>query len=153
MADTYRLHTDGGARGNPGPAGIGVVLCSPGGQVLEEIARGIGRATNNVAEYEALIVGLQTARVHGAADLEVFMDSRLVIEQMKGNYKVKSPGLKTLHERARSLAQEFKRVTFTAVARVENTHADRLSNLGMDRQAASGELLPPQPGSGRTGSL
>lgn len=153
MADTYRFHTDGGARGNPGPAGIGVVLESPEGRVLEEIARGIGWATNNVAEYEALIAGLQTARVHGAADLEVFMDSRLVIEQMKGNYKVKSPGLKTAHERARSLAREFDRITFTAVARAENARADRLSNLGMDRQAASGEPLLPESGPGRTGSL
>jgi ribonuclease HI len=146
MAGTFSLHTDGGARGNPGPAGIGVVLCSPGGRVLEEIGRGIGRATNNVAEYEALIVGLQAARVHGAADLEVYMDSRLVIEQMKGNFKVKAPGLKTLHERARGLAEEFDRITFTAVPRAENAAADRLSNLGMDEQAASGDPLPPQPG-------
>ncbi|MEX0790928.1 MAG: ribonuclease HI family protein [Actinomycetota bacterium] len=138
MADAYRLHTDGGARGNPGPAGIGVVLESPEGEILEQIGRGIGWATNNVAEYEALIVGLQTARVHGAADLEVFMDSRLVTEQMKGNYKVKSPGLKTLYERARSLAQQFDRITFNAVPRAQNSHADSLSNRGMDDQAASG---------------
>ncbi|CAN5868567.1 hypothetical protein BH23ACT12_BH23ACT12_03610 [soil metagenome] len=151
MGNTFRLFTDGGARGNPGPAGIGVVLESPDGEALEEIARGIGWATNNVAEYEALIIGLQAARVHAATDLEVFLDSTLVIEQMKGNYKVKSPRLKTLHDRARSLAQEFTRISFTSVPRAQNKHADRLSNLGMDQQAASGEPLPPQPGPNQTG--
>ena len=143
MLDAYKLHTDGGARGNPGPAGIGVVLESPDGELLEEIGRGIGWSTNNAAEYEGLIAGLQAARNHGAAALDVFMDSTLVIEQMKGNYKVKHPGLKPLHARARELAGGFEAITFTAVPRSENRQADRLSNRGMDDQAAAGDPPPP----------
>lgn len=140
MNKAYLLHTDGGARGNPGPAGIGVVLQAPNGDVIEEIGRGIGWATNNVAEYEGLIAGLQAAREHGASELEVFMDSTLVVEQMKGSYKVKNPGLRTLHGRARTLAQQFDKITFTAVPRAKNKEADRLSNRGMDEQEA---VAPP----------
>ena len=143
MPDAYKLHTDGGARGNPGPAGIGVVLESPEGEVLEAIGRGIGWSTNNAAEYEGLITGLQAARHHGAAALDVFMDSTLVIEQMKGNYKVKHPGLLPLHARARKLADEFDEITFTAVPRSKNQQADRLSNRGMDDQASAGEPSRP----------
>ena len=143
MPDAFKLHTDGGARGNPGPAGIGVVLESPEGEVLEEIGRGIGWSTNNAAEYQGLIEGLQAARNHGAAALDVFLDSTLVIEQMKGNYKVKHPALKPLHARARKLAEGFEAITFTAVPRSENQEADRLSNRGMDDQAAAGEPSPP----------
>lgn len=146
MTNTHQLHTDGGARGNPGPAGIGVVLTTPDGEVVEEIGRGIGWATNNVAEYEGLIEGLQAARRHGVSNLSVFMDSTLVIEQMKGNYKVKNRGLQPLHARARKLAREFDRITFQAVPRAQNTHADRLSNQGMDEQAALGDLEPPGSG-------
>jgi ribonuclease HI len=145
MSKTYTLHTDGGARGNPGPAGIGVVLQSPEGEILEQIGRGIGWTTNNVAEYEGLIAGLQAARQHGAAELEVYMDSTLVVEQMKGGYKVKSPGLRPLHARARKLAQQFDRITFQAVPRARNKEADRLSNKGMDEQAAAGDPAPPEP--------
>jgi ribonuclease HI len=146
MNKPYLLHTDGGARGNPGPAGIGVVLQAPNGDVLEEIGRGIGWATNNVAEYEGLIAGLEAARKHGAAELEVFMDSTLVVEQMKGSYRVKNPGLRSLHAKARSLARQFDKITFTAVPRARNKEADRLSNQGMDAQAA--EVSPGEPDSG-----
>jgi ribonuclease HI len=144
MSKTYTLHTDGGARGNPGPAGIGVVLKSPEGEILEEIGRGIGWTTNNAAEYEGLIAGLQAARQHGASELQVYMDSTLVVEQMKGGYKVKSPGLRPLHARARKLVEQFDRVTFQAVPRARNKEADRLSNKGMDEQAAAGDPAPPE---------
>lgn len=149
MTGSYRLHTDGGARGNPGPAGIGVVLESPEGEVVEEIARGIGWATNNVAEYEGLIEGLQAARRHGVGRLDVYMDSTLVVEQMKGNYKVKNPGLQPLHARARKLAGQFDRITFKAVSRTQNQHADRLSNRGMDEQAEQAGVRAPASGRGR----
>jgi len=144
VTGAYRLHTDGGARGNPGPAGIGVVLESPDGEVIEEIGRGIGWATNNVAEYEGLIEGLQAARRHGAASLKVFMDSTLVVQQMQGNYKVKHPGLRPLHAKARKLAQEFDEITFQAVPRAQNQRADRLSNEGMDEwQSANPDFEGP----------
>ncbi|HEX2052877.1 MAG TPA: reverse transcriptase-like protein [Actinomycetota bacterium] len=146
MAGAYKLHTDGGARGNPGPAGIGVVLQSPEGEVVAEVGRGIGWATNNVAEYEGLIEGLQQARSHGVTALDVYMDSTLVIEQMKGKWKVKHPGLQPLHAKARKLAREFDRITFRAVPRAQNKHADRLSNKGMDEwEAANPGYGPPEP--------
>jgi ribonuclease HI len=142
MNKAYLLHTDGGARGNPGPAGIGLILQAPNGDVLEQIGRGIGWATNNVAEYQGLIAGLEAARRHGASELEVFMDSTLVVEQMKGSYKVKNPGLRPLHAKARSLARQFDKISFAAVPRARNKEADRLSNRGMDEQEAAG---PPEP--------
>lgn len=132
MTGTYTLHTDGGARGNPGPAGIGAVLTDPDGEVVHEIAKGIGWTTNNVAEYTGLIEGLKAAIEQGVADLDVFMDSTLVIQQMKGVYRVKHPGLKPLHAQARQLAGRIGRVRYRAIPRAQNKHADRLSNEGMD---------------------
>lgn len=151
MTGAYKLHTDGGARGNPGPAGIGVVLESPDGEVVAEIGKGIGWATNNVAEYEGLIQGLQAAREAGVSDLEVYMDSTLVIEQMKGKWKVKHAGLKPLHAKARKLAGEFDHIRFKAVPRAQNKHADRLSNQGMDEQSAAGDPEAPASEEEQTG--
>ncbi|HEY8200078.1 MAG TPA: ribonuclease HI family protein [Actinomycetota bacterium] len=138
MNDAYRLRTDGGARGNPGPAGIGIVLEAPGGEVVAEVAKGIGHATNNVAEYQALLEGLSLAAQHGARRLDVFSDSLLMVEQMKGRYKVRNPGLRPLFERARQLVRDFDKVTFTAVRRERNRAADTLANQGMDEQEAAG---------------
>jgi ribonuclease HI len=137
LPPSHRLFTDGGARGNPGPAGIGVVLVSPGGDVVEEIGRGIGKATNNVAEYEALIEGLKLALKHSVTRLEVLMDSLLVVQQMRGAFKVKNPGLQPLHRAARDLAGQFDWISFKAIPRAENSHADRLANHGMDEGAAA----------------
>ncbi|MGH2690824.1 MAG: ribonuclease HI family protein [Actinomycetota bacterium] len=134
MSGPYRLRTDGGARGNPGPAGIGVVLEDPAGNVVAEIAKGIGHATNNVAEYRALLEGLELAAREGVRDLEVYSDSLLMVEQMRGRYKVKNPGLQPLHARARSLADTFDRVRFHAVRRELNKAADALANQAMDAQ-------------------
>lgn len=139
----FRLWTDGGARGNPGPAGIGVVLEDPSGEVVAELSEGIGWATNNVAEYQGLIAGLKLALSQDVHRLDVFMDSLLVIEQMKGKYRVKHPGLKPLHASARELAVKFERVRFNSVPREENAHADRLMNDGVDRWLSDNPDVPP----------
>jgi probable phosphoglycerate mutase len=125
-------YIDGGARGNPGPAGYGVHIEGPDGTVLAELHGGIGVATNNVAEYNGLLAALKWAKAHGHTTLHVRADSLLIVEQMRGNYKVKNAGLQPLHAKATLLAHEVGRVTFEHVRREANTHADRLSNLGMD---------------------
>jgi probable phosphoglycerate mutase len=125
-------YIDGGARGNPGPAGYGVHLEDADGGLLAELHGGLGIATNNVAEYNGLLAALQWAKAHGHTVLHVKSDSLLLVEQMRGNYKVKHPGLQPLHARARLLAHEIGRVTFEHVGRELNRDADRLSNLGMD---------------------
>ena len=124
---------DGGARGNPGPAGFGVYIVDDHGQVLAEIAEGIGIATNNVAEYRGLLAALRWAVNHVVTALHVRGDSLLLVQQMRGVYKVKNEGLIPLHREARSLCAQIGRVTFEHVRRAQNAHADRLSNLGMDR--------------------
>lgn len=126
------LYTDGGARGNPGPAGIGVVLKNENGEVLGEIAESIGEATNNVAEYRALIAGLELAVAKGVTDLDVFMDSKLVVSQLKGEWKIKNDRLRTLAVRARSLLNRFPGSTIQHVRREHNSDADKLANQGMD---------------------
>ncbi len=130
-----KLHTDGGARGNPGPAGIGVVLEDESGRVIDEIARGIGHATNNVAEYTALIAGLELARVRGATDLTVLVDSELVVHQLKGEWKIKNDRLRSLAVAARRLLDSFDSASISHVPREENSGADRLANQGMDLAA------------------
>ena len=130
-------YIDGGARGNPGPAGYGVHIEGPDGSVLAELHGGLGVATNNIAEYNGLLAALRWAKEHGHPALHVKADSLLLVEQMRGNYKVKHPGLQPLHARARLLAHEVGRVTFEHVRREHNTNADRLSNLGMDEAETS----------------
>ena len=125
-------YIDGGARGNPGPAGFGVRVEEADGTLVEEFAESIGVATNNVAEYRALIAALEWARRHGHDQLHVRSDSLLLVQQMLGNYKVKHAGLQPLHARARVLAHEVGRVTFEHVGRSFNAHADRLANTAMD---------------------
>lgn len=129
---TAKLHADGGARGNPGPAGIGVVLKDDSDAVIGEIARGIGEATNNVAEYSALIAGLELALEHGITDLDVYMDSELVVSQLKGEWKIKNDRLRVLAVRARSLLNRFEQASIQHVPREMNSDADRLANQGMD---------------------
>lgn len=129
------VEADGGSRGNPGPAGYGAVVFSPDGEVLAEQAAGIGTATNNVAEYRGLIAGLAAALEVGATEVDVRMDSKLVVEQMKGTWKVKHPVLQPLALEAQELRQRFERVSFSWIPREKNTHADRLGNEAMDAQA------------------
>jgi len=127
------VEADGGSRGNPGPAGFGcVVFSADRATVLAEHKQFIGQTTNNVAEYRGLIAGLEEARRLGADEVAVSMDSKLVVEQMSGRWKVKHPGLAELHQQARALASTFDGVTFDWIPRERNAHADRLANEAMD---------------------
>jgi len=128
-------YIDGGARGNPGPAGFGVRLEQPDGTLVEEFSAAIGTATNNVAEYRGLLAALDWAKSHGETALHVRSDSLLLVQQMLGNYKVKNAGLLPLHAKARALVREIGRVTFEHVGRAKNAHADRLANAAMDGAA------------------
>ena len=133
------VEADGGSRGNPGPAGYGSVVWSADrGAVLAESKEAIGRATNNVAEYRGLIAGLGEAARLGATEIDVLMDSKLVVEQMSGRWKVKHPDIAPLHRQATALAARFDRVTYKWIPRLENNHADRLANEAMD---AAAEML------------
>jgi len=125
-------YIDGGARGNPGPAGYGVSIQSPDGLVVDELHGGLGIATNNVAEYNALLAALQWAIDHDAGRVHIRADSELLVKQMRGEYKVKNSGLQPLYVRARLLAAQLNEVRFEHVRREFNKEADRLSNLGMD---------------------
>jgi ribonuclease HI len=128
---------DGGARSNPGPAGYGVFIVDDQGAVLAELYEPLGTATNNVAEYRGLIAALQWAADRELKQLIVKGDSQLIIEQMRGNYKVKHEGLKPLYLRARLLVMQIGDVRFEHVRREQNTEADRLSNLAMDANQTS----------------
>ena len=127
-----RLSTDGGARGNPGPAAYGYVLESEDGHVLDARGEAIGVATNNVAEYRGLIAGLEKALEVGVSELEVVSDSELVVKQMEGDYKVKNETLRELHDQATDLARGLKKVRYTAVRRAHNELADSLVNEALD---------------------
>ena len=129
-------YIDGGARGNPGPAGFGVRVEAQDGTLIEEFAESIGTATNNVAEYSALLAALEWATRHGHRQLHVRSDSLLLVQQMLGNYKVKNAGLQPLHAKARTLARALGTVTFEHVGRARNAHADRLANSAMDSAAS-----------------
>jgi probable phosphoglycerate mutase len=135
MMSDIVVYIDGGARGNPGPAGFGVRIETPDRTLIEEFCESIGVATNNVAEYRALIAALEWARKHGHRRVHVRSDSLLLVQQMLGKYKVRNAGLQPLHARARRLADEIERVTFEHVGRAMNAHADRLANLAMDEAA------------------
>jgi probable phosphoglycerate mutase len=128
---------DGGARSNPGPAGYGVFIVDDQGAVLAELYEPLGIATNNVAEYRGLIAALQWGADRELKQLIVKGDSQLIIEQMRGNYKVKHEGLKPLYLRARLLVMQIGDVRFEHVRREQNTEADRLSNLAMDANQTS----------------
>jgi len=127
-----RLSTDGGARGNPGPAAYGYVLEAEDGTVLDARGETIGVATNNVAEYRALIAGLEKAVELGIDELEVVSDSELLVKQMQGEYRVKNETLRGLNDEANSLERRLGRVRYTAVRREHNELADRLVNEALD---------------------
>jgi ribonuclease HI len=127
-----RLFTDGGARGNPGPAASAFVLEAEDGTVLEARGTAIGVATNNVAEYRALVDGLRRASELGISELEVVSDSELLVKQMRGEYRVKNEALRVLHRDASALAGKIGRVTYTAVRREQNELADKLVNEALD---------------------
>lgn len=126
------LHVDGGARGNPGPAAVGVVVSTPGGDVVEERSERIGQATNNVAEYRAVLLGLERARSLGASEIEIIGDSELVARQLGGSYKVKHPSMKPLYQQAMAALKPFESWSFRTVPRAQNARADELVNEALD---------------------
>ncbi len=134
MIDHVVVYTDGAARGNPGPASIGAVVYEWGvDEPISEVSEAIGRATNNVAEYRAVIAGLEAARTCGADRVTVRADSQLLVKQLNGVYRVKAAHLKPLHRRVRELAGSFRRIEFEHVRREQNTVADALANAALDR--------------------
>jgi len=126
------VHVDGGARGNPGPAAIGIVVSAPGGAILDEVAEQIGVTTNNVAEYRALLRGLERAQALGATEVELINDSELVARQLTGAYKVKHPAMKPLYEQAVTALRGFERWQIRSVPRAQNARADALVNAALD---------------------
>jgi ribonuclease HI len=130
-----RANVDGGSRGNPGPAGYGVRLENDDGSIVE-LKESLGLTTNNVAEYSGLIAALRWAAANGVSKLHVRADSQLLVKQMRGEYRVKSPGLQPLYEQARALTRQIGDVTFEHVRREFNKDADRLANEAMDEAAA-----------------
>jgi ribonuclease HI len=135
MKETLTLQFDGGSRGNPGPAGIGIVISASDGAPLVTLGRFIGKATNNVAEYRALITAMEEALRLGAKYIVIRGDSELVIKQMRGEYRVKSPDMKPLYEEAQDLLAQFDGAKIEHNLRGKNALADKLANLAMDRRA------------------
>ena len=135
MNKTLIIHTDGGARGNPGPAGIGVTIQDDSGAMLGQYQDYIGQATNNVAEYRALILALNKASAIGSqpSALKILMDSELIVRQMRGQYKIKEPTLKLLAQEVLNLCKKFSAVEFQHVPREQNKLADRLVNQAIDK--------------------
>jgi ribonuclease HI len=130
------VNVDGGARGNPGPAAIGAVVKSADGEVLEERGERIGTATNNVAEYRALLLGIERARELGASELDLIGDSELIVRQVKGEYKVKDATLRELHGEVRKALRPFESWSIRHVRREQNAEADRLVNQVLDGSEA-----------------
>jgi ribonuclease HI len=126
------VNVDGGARGNPGPAAIGVVVRNDDGAVVEAVGETIGRQTNNVAEYQALLRGIELASAHGADEVELIGDSELIVRQIEGRYKVKNADLKPLHAKAKEMLGGFDRWEIRHVKRAQNADADALVNQALD---------------------
>ena len=129
---TLRIHVDGASRGNPGDAGFGVHVAGPDGTTVAELYGHLGRATNNVAEYQGLVHALRWAHAQGARSLEIFSDSELLVRQMGGRYRVKNPKLQPLYREASELVARFERVRLEHVPREQNKEADALANRALD---------------------
>jgi ribonuclease HI len=130
-----RIHIDGAARGNPGPAGLGVAIFGADGEVREGLSRSIGEATNNVAEYRALLLALERAEALDLRELAIYSDSELLVRQIQGRYQVRHPALRPLHAEAKARLARFARVEVQHVPRGENAEADALANRGIDEAA------------------
>ena len=158
MKETITIEFDGGSRGNPGPAGIGVVLRAADGTPLVTLGRYIGRATNNVAEYRALIAGLEKAKELGAKKIVIHGDSELIVRQMRGEYRVKNADLRDLYDEAQFLYHQFDEAAISHNYREKNALADKLVNLAIDRKAEVSDVdespldaaspAEPRPGAG-----
>lgn len=144
-ASAHRANIDGGSRGNPGPASYGVVIRDPRGEVVAKLKKYIGRMTNNVAEYYGLIAALDYAQQHGIRALRVESDSELLVRQMQGRYKVKSPELRPLFERAHKMSQAFEFFRIEHVYRERNAEADALANEALDETAGTNSPSPSKP--------
>ncbi|MGA7704465.1 MAG: reverse transcriptase-like protein [Solirubrobacteraceae bacterium] len=131
------VHVDGGARGNPGPAAAASVVSSLDGEILDEASELLGKVTNNVAEYRALLLGLARARALGASEVEVVNDSELIAKQVQGLYKVKHPAMRPLHQQSLAALRDFEAWKVRTVPRAQNAHADALVNAALDQAAAS----------------
>jgi ribonuclease HI len=146
----YRANIDGGSRGNPGPASYGVVVRDPSGKIVAKLKKYIGRMTNNVAEYYGLIAALDYAQSQGIRQLRIEADSELMVKQMRGQYKVKSPELRPLYERARKMAQSLESFRIEHVYREQNSEADALANQALDE--AEGRVPRPAATASKPGS-
>ena len=135
MSERLVVHVDGGARGNPGPAAIAAVLTDADGTVVDEQAETIGHATNNVAEYRALLLGIERARALGGRELELVGDSELIVKQVRGEYRVKDASLRELHSQVKAALADLDRWSIRNVPREENAHADRLVNEALDARS------------------
>jgi ribonuclease HI len=149
MTRLLQTYSDGGARGNPGPAAIGVVLCDADGNVLDESSRLIGDRTNNQAEYEAMLLALTLAKQHQARRIKCHADSELIVYQLQGRYRIKDLALQALAEKVKSLAREFDEISFTQIPREHPmiARADKLLNKTLDQARAKG----PDRSAGRGG--
>jgi ribonuclease HI len=134
------VHVDGGARGNPGPAAAACVLSTPEGEVVGEHAQLLGEVTNNVAEYRALLLGLERAGELGASEVEIVGDSELIAKQVQGLYKVKHEAMKPLHQQALAALARFERWSIRTVPRAQNERADALVNAALDQARAASSL-------------
>ena len=140
--DAVTVYIDGGARGNPGPAGYGVRIESSDGTLIAELQGTVGVATNNVAEYRGLTAALEYLAAHGLRKAHVRSDSQLLVRQLLGHYKVRHPGLQPLHAESRRLLAQLDHVTFEHIPRSANSEADRLANRAMDDAAAAAPAAP-----------
>jgi ribonuclease HI len=134
--DVLHLYTDGASRGNPGQAGAGVVIMNGGGEVVKRTGKYLGVTTNNVAEYEALILGLENASEMGGRTIAIFADSELMVKQVKGEYRVKNSGLVPLYRRVCTLLRGFEKYDITHIVRSKNGEADELANMAIDKASA-----------------
>jgi ribonuclease HI len=155
MAERFRAAVDGGSRGNPGLAAWGVAILDDTGRFVEGHGGTLGRATNNVAEYHALLEALERARAAGAEDVEILADAELIVRQIEGRYKVRNPGLAPLHAEAKRRIAAFPSFRIAHVRRQENKDADRMVNLALDRGEKAGPgttvrvLVVPEPAPGK----
>lgn len=140
MTKEFKLFSDGAARGNPGPAGIGVII-KQGGKTLLEAAEYLGKTTNNIAEYLALIRGLEESLLLGIKTLTAYSDSELLVKQLNGEYRVKNEGLSPLYHHVKSLSKKFTSLSICYLARGENRAADKLANQGIDQHCVAGSPL------------